>query len=144
MHHSRWSIRRAVGRGTTPPLALWPCCFWCSQGHRCFWAGIFGSCWASCQPLPLQSQSLFSGLLSLIHVWNWPDPGTEPCTWPCWTSRDLHRPSSQVCQDPSGWRAEVRAVLIQIQKGMAVKLCSYIYFKKYPNPCGGYDLASCP
>jgi len=52
-------------------------------------------------------KSFLAGLLSSMHVcmvcmhtWDCPSPSSTPCSWLCWTSSGLHRPTLSV--SPSG------------------------------------------
>lgn len=57
----------------------------------------------------LSTSTFSTGLLWATHgpafilVWDCPDTCAWSYTWPCWTSEDLHRATSQACQSPFGW-----------------------------------------
>ena len=65
-----------------------------------------GSCPAFHSPVPpsLSPQGCSQSVLhpACLCAWDCPDPGTGPCTWPCWTSWGSHGPTSQACSGPSG------------------------------------------
>ena len=76
-----------------------------------FWA--MGANWwmmlsfsSTSTPKSFSSAGLLSihSLPSLYLCSGLPKPMCRPCTWPCWTSWGLHRPTSPACQGPTRWQ----------------------------------------
>lgn len=71
------------------------------QVHIASWGWVFQ------QPIPQgpspQGCSQFILCPACMCASDCPSPGSGSCTCPCWTSRGLHRPTSQACQIPYRW-----------------------------------------
>ena len=109
------SWERSRGR-ESPPLTFWPRFFWCSPG-RDWLPGLqayIPSSYTIIHPPVSPSPSPW-GCSQSIHppvytdIWNIPDAGAGPCTWPGWTSWGSHGPTPQACQACSGWHLFPRA-----------------------------------
>jgi len=108
MQCSGWSLVKTKG-GTIPSLSLLLSLFWCTPGY--YWSSwvqvhTAGSCTDFHPSGPLnpsqQGCSQWVLLPVCIHIWDYPDPNTMPCTCPCGTSLAYHLPTLWARPGPFG------------------------------------------
>ena len=95
--------------GESHPLLCWSCFFWYSPGHdwlsglRVLSAGLHPifHLLISLSPLQVCSQSIHPPVCT--DTGDYSASAAGPCTWLCWTSWDLYRPTSQACEGHTEW-----------------------------------------
>ena len=73
--------------------------FWAASAHCWFVLSFSSTNTLSVSPLDCSKCILHSACISARDC---SDPCEYLCTWPSWSSRDSHRPTSVACQGPSG------------------------------------------